>query len=222
MGEIDPDAVEQIPSEAASTYTKLAAATGGPYYESVADELAPQLAGGDRLLDAGAGPGFLTLLLADRVDDLRIDAFDFTHALVAHGRAAARRRGLTDRVSFFTADCYAIPVVDETYSTLLSTGVLHSLDDPDAALAECHRVLEPGGTAWVFDPTILQSPADVDLDLTRHEREIYEAYGVQTADDPRPITVTEAQRLAADSPFQETTVEEGAPGDVRLTLTRGE
>lgn len=219
---IDPNAVEQIPSEAASTYTKLAAAYGQEYYRSVAEKLAARLQPGDRLLDAGTGPGFIPLLIAEGVDDVRIHGFDFTHDLVAYGQREAVRRDVDDLVSFFTADCYAIPAAHCSYSQLLCTGVLHSLDEPVAVLEEFYRVLEPGGTAWVFDPAVLDVPDEPEIDLTEHEREVFEAYGVRAADEEPPLSRDQTARIVDDSPFTDATIEKGSQGDLRLYLSRVE
>lgn len=220
VGSIDPDAVEYIPPEAASTYTKLAAAYGGPYYRSLADKVVPELEPGDRLLDAGTGPGFLPILLAERLSNVQIHAFDFTRELVTHGHKESVRRGVDDRVSFFTADITSIPIRASSYPWITCNGVLHSLDAPSEAIAEFYRVLEPGGTAWVTDPTILDPPDELDIELTTHEREVFEAYGVQSTSDQSTISRTDADRLVAESPFTDATIEEGEYGDIRLWLTR--
>ena len=219
MGPGETDSVEQIPPAAASTYTKLAAAYGTEYYNSVAETLAPRLDPADRLLDAGTGPGLLALALAERTD-AEIHAFDLTRELVGHGYTEAKRREVDDQMSFFVADCYAIPTPDQSYGHLLSTGVLHSLDEPAAALAEFYRVLEPGGTAFVFDPTVLFLPDEPDIELTDREQAVFEAYGVQTIGEQRRVSTDRARRLVEASPFGEADVSEGHRGDLRLYLTR--
>ena len=221
MTPIDPDAVEHIPPEAVSTYTKLAAAYGQPYYRSVADDVTARLEPGDRLLDAGTGPGFLPIMIAERVNSARIYAFDFTPELVRYGYDEARRRGVDEIVSFFVADCYAIPSPARSYSHLLSTGVIHSLDDPVSVLDEFYRVLEPGGVAWVFDPVIMDVPDEPDIELTEHERDVFEAYGVATGDEERPLSMSRVEEIVTDSSFGEAVIEEGDRGDVRVFLTRG-
>lgn len=222
MVSIDPDAVEHIPAEAASTYAKVAARYGADYYRDVAETVGPHLGSGERLLDAGTGPGLLAVSLADRIPGLRIHAFDFTAELLAYGHEAARSRGVDDRVSFFAADCYAIPARERTYAGVLSTGVLHSLEEPSAALAECYRVLEPGGTAWIFDPTIFDLPDELDIELTDHEREVLAEYGVERGGEERPVSVAEARQLVANSPFDDADVDVGEQGDLRLILSRAE
>lgn len=216
MTTVDPDAVEYIPAEAASTYTKLAAAYGQEYYEAVADELVRSLDTGESVVDAGTGPGFLPLELAERTDSLRIDGFDFTRTLLEFGHRRVKERGLLNRVSFYVADCYTIPVPDQSYTALTCTGVLHALEEPVAALTEFHRVLEPTGKAWVFDPAILQVPDDPDVELTPHEQSVLDAYEGKTR--TKGITVAEAERFARESPFERTRIVEGEMGDVRLYL----
>lgn len=220
MTSIDPEAFEYIPDHAASTYRKIAAAYGDPYYRSVVEGITPGLDATDRILDAGTGPGFVPVRLAEQVDGIRIDAFDYSRALVSDGRRLAGERGVDDRVSFFVADCYTIPVRDRSYQALISTGVLHALDRPVEALNEFHRVLEPGGIAYVFDPTIFELPRDPNLDLTEHEREVFDSYGLRSEEEERPISTGEAIRLGAASAFSEIRLDVGDPGDLRLSLTR--
>lgn len=220
MTRTDPDEVEHIPSEAASTYAKVAGAYGREYYQSVADLVASELTAGDRLLDVGTGPGFLPIAVADRADPARIDAFDYTYELVQYGHTRARQRGVDDRVSFFVADCYTVPVADRTYTHLSCTGVLHALERPVEALTEFYRVLRPGGTAWVFDPAIIDLPDEPDVDLTDHEQQVLESYGVRVEEDQPSVSLPEAERIVGETPFAADAVDTGEYGDVRFHLTR--
>ena len=220
MSSIDPNEVEYIPAAAASTYAKLAEAYGQAYYEDVADVVSAQLTPGSRLLDVGTGPGLLPIAIATRSGAVRIDGLDVTVELLEYGRRRAHEHGVEAQVSFLAADCYAIPITDRRYDGLTCTGVLHSLEDPVRALTEFHRVLRPGGEAWVFDPAVLDVPDDPDVSFTDHERAVFETYGVRAAAEEPPISVDEAKRIVARTPFDVREVSTGADGDVRLHLVR--
>lgn len=211
---------EHIPPEAASTYAKLAAAYGQDYYQSVAADVARHVTAGDRVLDAGTGPGFLPLAVADRTDGVCVDAFDYTHELVGYGRRNVSGRGLQETVSFFVADCYTIPATANSYDLLTCTGVLHSLEKPAAALTEFHRVLRQGTSAWVFDPAILAVPDDPDPRFTDHEREVFESYHGQATE--AMLSAAEARQVVASTPFDSATVTEREEGDLRLYLEKAE
>lgn len=49
---------------------------------------------------------------------------------------------------------YSIPVEDESFDTALCSAVLEHLEEPEAALRECFRVLRPGGMALYTVPFI--------------------------------------------------------------------
>lgn len=52
------------------------------------------------------------------------------------------------------SDAYRIPVPDASFDTALCTSVLEHLEEPAKAIAECHRLLRPGGHAIYSVPFI--------------------------------------------------------------------
>jgi arsenite methyltransferase len=104
---------------------------------------------GDRILDAGCGPGFYTRELLDKVGP--------SGSLVSVDRSAqmlavARRRceGHAN-VAFEETDVTDLPVESEGFDRALSVQVLEYVEDFGAALAEMHRALRPGGRAVIWD-----------------------------------------------------------------------
>lgn len=104
---------------------------------------------GDRVLDAGCGPGFYVAETLERVGPggsvVGVDASPPMLAL------AAKRSEGHDNVSFHEGDVTALPVADADFDRALSVQVLEYVEDIPAALRELHRVLRPGGRVLLWD-----------------------------------------------------------------------
>jgi arsenite methyltransferase len=104
---------------------------------------------GDRVLDAGCGPGFYVAETLERVGPggsvVGVDASPPMLAL------AAKRSEGHDNVSFHEGDVTALPVADADFDRALSVQVLEYVTDIPGALAELHRVLKPGGRVLLWD-----------------------------------------------------------------------
>lgn len=99
-----------------------------------------------RVLDVAAGPGTLTLPAAALVD--RVDAIDFSPAMVDHLRAHTAAAGF-DNVAAQVGDGQRLPFADNEFDAAFSMFGLMFFPDRPAGFAELHRVLKPGGTAVV-------------------------------------------------------------------------
>jgi ubiquinone/menaquinone biosynthesis C-methylase UbiE len=91
-------------------------------------------------------------------------------------QANAIKAGVADRVSFEMGNAAKLRFEESSYDMLISTGMLHALKDPVKMLGECHRVLKPGGEAWIYDPARVASKIDREkwkASLTFRERFIY-------------------------------------------------
>jgi arsenite methyltransferase len=104
---------------------------------------------GDRVLDAGCGPGFYVSEILERVGPegsaVGVDASEPMLAL-----AAKRCEGHAN-VAFHPGDVTALPVADADFDRALSVQVLEYVGDIPAALAELKRVLRPGGRLLLWD-----------------------------------------------------------------------
>lgn len=92
---------------------------------------------GCRLLDLGAGRGAVTARALAR--GCRVTAIDASPSMVRH---------LTSEYPDADAqvmDAQALDLPDDAFDLVVSTFVIHLLDDPAAGIAEAHRVLVPGG-----------------------------------------------------------------------------
>jgi ubiquinone/menaquinone biosynthesis C-methylase UbiE len=99
--------------------------------------------GFERSLEIGAGTGYfsLNLLQARVVGD--ITCTDISPGMIKTLAANADRLGLPVRAA--RADAESLPFADESFDLVLGHAVLHHLPDVQAAFAEFHRVLRPGG-----------------------------------------------------------------------------
>jgi ubiquinone/menaquinone biosynthesis C-methylase UbiE len=104
---------------------------------------------GDRVLDAGCGPGFYVAETLERVGlEGSVVGVDASAPMLA---LAAKRCEGHDNVGFEEGDVTALPVADADFDHALSVQVLEYVADIPAALAELFRVLRPGGRVLIWD-----------------------------------------------------------------------
>jgi SAM-dependent methyltransferase len=90
-----------------------------------------------RVLDAGAGKAPFRELF----DHVTYETADF-------GQVTNKAYAQLD----YVCDLTEIPVDESTYDLVLCTQVMEHVPDPLAVLREFHRVLKPGGQAWLSAP----------------------------------------------------------------------
>lgn len=103
---------------------------------------------GARILDLGCGPGTLLGYLGD-VEYVGID--------VSEDYIAQARREFGDRAEFRVGDATHVDGDLQAFDLVLAFGVLHHLDDPEAArlFAHARRALKDGGRLVTLDNTLL-------------------------------------------------------------------
>jgi len=80
-------------------------------------------------------------------------ALDFLPEMLARTAEAAREAGL-ENVEALEAEMEEIPLADESVDIVISNGVINLSPRKARALAECARVLRPGGELCVSDLTV--------------------------------------------------------------------
>ncbi|HEY1178227.1 MAG TPA: methyltransferase domain-containing protein [Phytomonospora sp.] len=113
-------------------------------YEALKNDLIGGLSG--TVLEIGAGAGRNFARLAADAEWIGLEPDRRVHAKL---RASAARHGREPVV--LDAPAEAIPLGDESVDAVVSTVVLCSVGDQDAALAEVARVLRPGGRLVFFE-----------------------------------------------------------------------
>jgi len=99
-----------------------------------------------RLLEIGCGIGVDSIQLAKR--GYQVTAVDLTETALAVARQFAAHRGVA--IDFRLGNAERLDFPDESFDAVYSFGVLHHTPDIERSVAEVHRVLRPGGTAYVM------------------------------------------------------------------------
>ncbi len=118
--------------------------------EDSAGYLLPHLRPGMSVLDAGCGPGTITVDLAARVAPGRVTAVEMTDEALDLARAEARARDQSN-IDFVTADVHALGFPDNTFDVVHAHQVLQHVADPVQALRELRRVCVSNGIVAVRD-----------------------------------------------------------------------
>jgi SAM-dependent methyltransferase len=118
---------------------------------------------GETVLDIGCGGGIDTILAARRVGPTgRVVALDFLPEMLDRTAGAAREAGL-DNVQPLDGEMEAIPLPDASVDLVISNGVVNLSARKARVMAECARVLRPGGRLCISDLTVEQDdlPAEI-------------------------------------------------------------
>ena len=168
---------------------------------------------GSTILDApcGGGLAFRELRPEQRV---RYIALDLSRGMLDRARREAERRGL-EQVELLRGDVQDMPLPDGAADLTLSMNSLHSVGDPEAAIAELVRCTAPGGRI-VGSMLVLGAGRRQDRALRHSERDGSGGPGGTTADLERwlagaglegvrvdasgAIAVFEARRAAERAP----------------------
>jgi ubiquinone/menaquinone biosynthesis C-methylase UbiE len=135
-----------------TTFYNLVSGSGifQKHYELVARDLLNYATGG-KILDVGAGPGWLMIKISEIGPDFKIFGVDVSKSMVKKARANLARAGLAEDIEVTAANASAMPFDDESFDAVVSTGSIHHWKDPTSCLNEIYRVLKPGGHALIYD-----------------------------------------------------------------------
>jgi ubiquinone/menaquinone biosynthesis C-methylase UbiE len=98
---------------------------------------------GGTALEIGCGRGVGIEIILERFRASSVVAFDLDAELVALAQRRTERFG--DKVTLFVGSATEIQARDATFDAVFDFGVIHQIEGWRTAVAECARVLKPGG-----------------------------------------------------------------------------
>lgn len=104
---------------------------------------------GAHVLDVGSGGGQFTQYIADQRPDVSVVGIDLSQPQI--DRAGKRMSGYAGRVSFQLGDATRLAFADSTFDGVISFGSIKHWTSRAGGLAECVRVLKPGGPLLVTE-----------------------------------------------------------------------
>ena len=128
-----------------------------------------------RVLDAGCGPGFFSVLLSRAGH--AVTGIDGSEGMLGHARENAARFGVDPEI--LKGDFGSLPFPDETFDLVISRNVTHIIREHARVYGEWLRVLKPGGVLLIFDANwhLPYQPGPVREEAIRREREGLKQYG---------------------------------------------
>ncbi len=150
---------EAIPGPAAVFYSLVPGSLGRPAQRRLAAAVHQALSADARLVvDVGCGPGWLAIELARHRPLLHVVAVDLSPMMARISRFNARGQG---NIDVRCESAAAMSLEDGAADMIVSVESMHHWREPVSVLDEFHRVLRPGGRAWILDGRSDFAPEDV-------------------------------------------------------------
>jgi ubiquinone/menaquinone biosynthesis C-methylase UbiE len=103
------------------------------------------LAGSDRVLELGPGPGYFSVEIARRLTEGRLELFDLQPEMLEKARQQLERAGLSN-VGFTAGEASdGFPFPHNTFDVAFLSAVIGEVPDKQACLRSLGQVLKPGG-----------------------------------------------------------------------------
>lgn len=128
-----------------------------------------------RVLDAGCGPGFFSVLLSRAGHT--VTGIDGSERMLMHARENAEIFGADPEL--INGDFGKLDYPDDTFDLIISRNVTHIIREHLKVYGEWFRVLRPGGVLLIFDANwhLPYQEGPVRDEAIRRERETLQKYG---------------------------------------------
>ena len=141
-------------------------------------------------LDIGTGAGYIPIFISRGNPHIQITGIDRSQSMIKRAQDHAASLGAGENAVFEAGDAANLKYPDDTFDMVITTMTIHCLRKPVQMLNEIHRVLKPGGKAWV-------------IDLREYTREDYDMYRKIKAQSPwfmRPFITEKSMNHGSYTP----------------------
>jgi phosphatidylethanolamine/phosphatidyl-N-methylethanolamine N-methyltransferase len=118
-------------------------------YKTLIEKILAEIEPGWVVLEVAAGTGVIALRMAGKVK--KVYAVDITPEMISQAEQKAKDLGVKNIVCSVD-DAYALPFGDATFDAVVCSNALHTMREPQTALAEMRRVLKRAGI--LITPTL--------------------------------------------------------------------
>lgn len=153
----------------ARVFVRVMGELATPIYDWAFDEMEPALRAAHRIADIGCGNGLMAHRINRSVPGKDWTLLDASAAQLRAGRHVHKHIRQQSRLETVVAPAEAIPMDDNSYDLVISTGSINLWNDPELGLRECARICKPGGVLWVFDQGPCTRPREI-VDALVHQR----------------------------------------------------
>jgi ubiquinone/menaquinone biosynthesis C-methylase UbiE len=119
-----------------------------PDFAALAQRVTAALPAGSGILEVATGPGYLAIEVARR-GAYQVVGLDISHTFVEIAARNAREANV--EIDFRQGNASAMPFPESTFDLILCRAAFKNFSQPVTALNEMHRVLKPGGQAFIVD-----------------------------------------------------------------------
>lgn len=142
--------IETVPLPGTRFYSFLVARQIRPLYASIAEHIVS--AGNySKILDLGAGPGYVGIEIAMRDAKADIYGIDPSSFMIDIATANAKLASVDKSVHFQVGDPHILPFPGRFFDIVLSVNVMHHWREPFPVFESAYHVLINGGEFWVYD-----------------------------------------------------------------------
>ena len=106
-----------------------------------------------QIADLATGSGDIAFALRKRLPEAEIGAYDFCEAMLDVARERQQRQNAQPEIRFAFGDCMQLPLESDSTDALTIAYGVRNFEDRPRGLRELHRILRPGGKAFILEFT---------------------------------------------------------------------